>query len=41
MDGRYVRGRAFNLSLLATAHAAQGEAAQACAVPSLSDSRET
>jgi hypothetical protein len=32
MDGRYVRGRAFNLSLLATAHAAQGEAAQACAV---------
>lgn len=32
MDGRYVRGRAFNLSLLATAHAAQGETAQACAV---------
>jgi hypothetical protein len=32
MDGRYVRGRAFNLSLLATAYAAQGEAAQACAV---------
>lgn len=32
MDGRYVRGRAFNLSLLATAHAAQGEPEQACAV---------
>jgi hypothetical protein len=31
MDGRYVRGRAFNLSLLATAHAAQGEPEQACA----------
>jgi tetratricopeptide (TPR) repeat protein len=30
MDGRYVRGRAFNLSLLATAHAAQGEPEQAC-----------
>ena len=29
MDGRYVRGRAFNLSLLATAHAAQGEPEQA------------
>jgi len=32
MDGRYVRGRAFNLSLLATAYAAQGEPEQACAV---------
>ena len=32
MDGRYVRGRAFNLSLLATAHAARGEPEQACAV---------
>ncbi|HEX3960031.1 MAG TPA: hypothetical protein VHZ03_25900 [Trebonia sp.] len=32
MDGRYVRGRAFNLSLLATAYAAQGEAEQASAV---------
>jgi len=32
MDGRYIRGRAFNLSLLATAHAAQGESAQACTV---------
>jgi len=32
MDGRYVRGRAFNLSLLATAHAAQGDPEQACAV---------
>jgi hypothetical protein len=32
MDGRYVRGRAFNLSLLATAHAAQGEPEQACVV---------
>jgi len=32
MDGRYVRGRAFNLSLLATAHAAQGEPEQACNV---------
>jgi hypothetical protein len=32
MDGRYVRGRAFNLSLLATAHAAQGEPEQACLV---------
>ena len=31
MDGRYIRGRAFNLSLLATAHAAQGEPEQACA----------
>jgi hypothetical protein len=29
MDGRYVRGRAFNLSLLATAHAAAGEPEQA------------
>ena len=32
MDGRYVRGRAFNLSLLATAHAAQDEPEQACAI---------
>jgi hypothetical protein len=32
MDGRYVRGRAFNLSLLATAHAAQEEPERACAV---------
>jgi hypothetical protein len=32
MDGRYVRGRAFNLSLLATAHAARGEPEQACAI---------
>jgi hypothetical protein len=32
MDGRYVRGRAFNLSLLAAAHAAQGEPEQASAV---------
>jgi hypothetical protein len=32
MDGRYVRGRAFNLSLLATAHAAQGEPEQASVV---------
>ena len=29
MDGRYVRGRAFNLCLLATAYAAQGEPVQA------------
>jgi tetratricopeptide (TPR) repeat protein len=32
MDGRYVRGRAFNLSLLAAAHAAQDEPERACAV---------
>jgi hypothetical protein len=32
MDGRYVRGRAFNLSLLATAYAAQGEPEQASVV---------
>ncbi len=32
MDGRYVRGRAFNLALLATAHAAQDEPERACAV---------
>jgi hypothetical protein len=31
MDGRYVRGRAFNLSLLATAYAAQDEPERACA----------
>jgi tetratricopeptide (TPR) repeat protein len=30
MDGRYVRGRAFNLSLLAAARAAQREPEQAC-----------
>lgn len=30
MDGRYVRGRAFNLSLLAIAYAAQDELEQAC-----------
>jgi hypothetical protein len=32
MDHRYVRGRAFNLSLLATAHAAAGEHEQASLV---------
>ena len=32
MDGRYVRGRAFNLSPLATAYAAQDEPEQASAV---------
>ncbi len=32
MDGRYVRGRAFNLSLLAIAYATQGEPEQACHV---------
>ena len=32
MDGRYVRGRAFNLALLATAHAAQNEPERACTV---------
>jgi hypothetical protein len=32
MDGRYVRARAFNLSLLATAYAAQAEPVQASAV---------
>jgi hypothetical protein len=32
MDSRYVRGRAFNLALLATAHAAQGEPELACSV---------
>jgi hypothetical protein len=32
MDGRYVRGRAFNLSLVATAYAAQGEPEQASVV---------
>ena len=31
MDGRYVRGRAFNLSLLAAAHAALDEPERACA----------
>jgi hypothetical protein len=32
MDGRYVRGRAFNLALLATAHASEGEPEHACAM---------
>ncbi len=32
MDGRYVRGRAFNLSLLATAYAIQDEPEQASAI---------
>ena len=32
MDGRYVRGRAFNLSLLASAHAMLNEPEQACIV---------
>jgi hypothetical protein len=32
MDNRYVRGRAFNLSLLATAHVGQGEPEQAAHV---------
>jgi hypothetical protein len=32
MDDRYVRGRAFNLALLATAHAQAGEVEQAAAV---------
>jgi tetratricopeptide (TPR) repeat protein len=32
MDGRFVRGRAFNLSLLATALADQDDIEQACAV---------
>jgi hypothetical protein len=32
MDGSYVRGRAFNLALLATAHASRDEPEQACAV---------
>ena len=32
MDGRYVRGRAFNLALLATAWAAQDEPERACSV---------
>jgi hypothetical protein len=32
MDSRYVRGRAFNLSLLATAYATQGEPEQASSV---------
>ncbi|MFI7068668.1 helix-turn-helix domain-containing protein [Micromonospora sediminicola] len=30
MDNRYVRGRAFNLALLASVHAQQGEAERAC-----------
>jgi hypothetical protein len=34
MDSRYVRGRAFNLLLLATTYAQQGEPARACAVGS-------
>jgi tetratricopeptide (TPR) repeat protein len=32
MDPHYVRGRAFNLSLLAVTHAQQGDVEQACAV---------
>jgi hypothetical protein len=32
MDGRFVRGKAFNLSLLAMSLASQGEVEQACAV---------
>lgn len=32
MDGRYVRGRAFNLALLATAHAARDEPERACSI---------
>ncbi|MFI6785161.1 helix-turn-helix domain-containing protein [Micromonospora sp. NPDC050276] len=32
MDNRYVRGRAFNLALLANVHAQQGEPDRACAV---------
>ncbi|MEV7968839.1 hypothetical protein AB0O34_23050 [Sphaerisporangium sp. NPDC088356] len=32
MDGRYVRGRMFNLSLLASAHALRGDAEEACRV---------
>ena len=32
MDSRYIRGRAFNLALLASAHAGQGEPEQACVV---------
>ena len=32
MDGRYIRGRAFNLALLATAYAAQDEPERACSV---------
>jgi tetratricopeptide (TPR) repeat protein len=32
MDPAYVRGRAFNLSLLATSYAQQGEVEQACTV---------
>ncbi|MEV5446623.1 hypothetical protein AB0N23_29360, partial [Streptomyces sp. NPDC052644] len=32
MDNRYVRGRAFNLALLASVYAQQGEPDRACAV---------
>ncbi len=32
MDSRYVRGRSFNLALLASAHAGQGDVEAACAV---------
>ncbi|MFX0591258.1 helix-turn-helix domain-containing protein [Melissospora conviva] len=32
MDDRYVRGRAFNLALLASVHAQQGEPDRACAI---------
>lgn len=34
MDGAYVRGRMFNLALLASAHAGQGDIESACAVGS-------
>ena len=34
MDGRFVRGKAFNLALLATTLANQGDAEQACVVGS-------
>jgi hypothetical protein len=30
MDGRFVRGKAFNVALLAASYAAQGEVQQAC-----------
>ncbi|MEU8422708.1 helix-turn-helix domain-containing protein [Micromonospora sp. NPDC048835] len=32
MDNRYIRGRAFNLALLASVHAQQGEPDRACAI---------
>lgn len=34
MDGRFARGKAFNLSLLATALAEQGQIEHACAIGS-------